>query len=138
MHQLQCPVALGADSREVTVPTTAGAHAGGVYEVEFMDDLVPGVEERLVALENLVVEGGLLLETEGVAAADEVGATLDAGAGQVLDIELDQGRARIDVDDGLLGGLRACRSLTRLFDLGLGGVGSEEGRDVGWSAETGG
>ncbi|WP_405429662.1 hypothetical protein [Streptomyces anulatus] len=74
MYQLQRPVALGTDGREVTVPAAAGALAGGVDEVEFVDNLVPGVEERLVALEYLVVKCCFLLETEGVAAADKVSA----------------------------------------------------------------
>ncbi|GGT55016.1 hypothetical protein GCM10010271_68530 [Streptomyces kurssanovii] len=58
------------------MPAPAAALPGGGDEVELVDDLVAGVEERLVALEYGVVEGGALLEPEGIAAAGEVGGPL--------------------------------------------------------------
>lgn len=38
----------------------------------------------------------------------------------------------------LLIALRACRSSACFLDLALGGLGSEESRDIGWCAEAGG
>ncbi|MFE7779201.1 hypothetical protein ACFU5O_36090 [Streptomyces sp. NPDC057445] len=48
---MECAIALFADGSDVAVAAAAGAFAGRVDEVEFVDNLVAGIEEGLVTLE---------------------------------------------------------------------------------------